>query len=124
MKMRYELDALKQDGYTERFAHRIIDRMNNDIGNFPQDMIESCHSNGFCALSIEHYLADGNSLEQLIESGQYLRDYDYDKLWPLNGWMRIWVNDKLTLKYMLAGTLWGVLCLNIIIILVKMGLGY
>ena len=36
--------------------------------------------------------------------GDYLSDYDYYKLWPLNSWCRIWIDDKLTLKYMLEGT--------------------
>ena len=34
----------------------------------------------------------------------YLSDYDYYRIWPLNSWNRIWINDKLTLKYMLADT--------------------
>lgn len=35
---------------------------------------------------------------------EYLSDYDYYRIWPLNSWTRIWVNDKMTLKYMLANT--------------------
>lgn len=35
---------------------------------------------------------------------EYLSDYDYYKVWPINSWSRIWINDKLTLKYMLYGT--------------------
>lgn len=34
----------------------------------------------------------------------YLSDEDFYKSWPLNSWTRIWVDDKMTLKYILEGT--------------------
>jgi len=96
--IKLDMESLKRDGYTERFAQRIIRRMAEDNGIFSPEKIEEAHEKGFCALSVDHYAGWGKNLDE------YLRDYDYDKLWPLNGWTRIWVNDKLTLKYMLADT--------------------
>lgn len=50
------------------------------------------------------FLADSACWYGLTESNynQYLSDYDYYKVWPLNTWTRIWINDKLTLKYVLS----------------------
>lgn len=56
------------------------------------------HSRGFLAEYASAYGLDGTNCED------YLSDYDFYKVWPLNSWARIWINDKLTLKYMLAGT--------------------
>lgn len=61
---------------------------------FDQEYVAWAHSHGFFADSAYAY--------QLSEDN--IADYlsDYYKIWPLNSWTRIWVNDKLTLKYLLA----------------------
>jgi hypothetical protein len=56
------------------------------------------HEQGFLAESAYAYGLDEHNVSQ------YLSDYDYYKIWPLNSWSRIWINDKLTLKYLLDGT--------------------
>lgn len=65
---------------------------------FEEAYREWAHSKGFYAESACSY----NLTQETIDN--YLSDYNYLKVWPLNGWTRIWVNDKLTLKYMLANT--------------------
>ena len=46
----------------------------------------------FCCRQAKRYGLTEDNL------GDYLSDYDYWRLWPLNGWERIWINDKLTLN--------------------------
>ena len=65
---------------------------------FDRAYLEWAHANGFYAESACSYNLSPENISD------YLSDYDYLKVWPLNGWTRIWVNDKLTLKYMLANT--------------------
>ena len=52
------------------------------------------------------FLPDRVSLYGLSDDNyrDYLSDFDYFMMHPLNNHFRIWVNDKLTLKYMLSGT--------------------
>lgn len=70
----------------------------NEEKCFDRAYLEWAHANSFYAESACSY---NLTLENISD---YLSDYDYLKVWPLNGWTRIWVNDKLTLKYMLANT--------------------
>lgn len=68
---------------------------------YNQEYVAWAHSHGF--------LADSAYAYQLSEDNvaDYLSDYDYYKIWPLNSWTRIWVNDKLTLKYLLSNNEYG-----------------
>lgn len=52
------------------------------------------------------FLPDRTDLYELNDDNyrDYLSDLDYFMMHPLNNHFRIWVNDKLTLKYMLSGT--------------------
>ena len=70
----------------------------NEESCFDKDYLEWAHSNGFYAESACSYNLSPENIKN------YLSDSDYLRVWPLNGWTRIWVNDKLTLKYMLANT--------------------
>lgn len=68
--------------------------------DYPAGYMEWCHENGFLAAhAIGLGINPGNSAE-------FFSDFDYYRVFPLNNWMRMWVNDKLTLKYMLHGTPW------------------
>lgn len=94
------VDELMEDGFTIKMAHFYADCMKRERESKIWDdrYIDWAHSNGFLAESASAYaLSDNNKMN-------YLPDYDYYKIWPLNSWERIWINDKLTLKYMLSGT--------------------
>ena len=78
------------------FNHDAVDGY--DTGLFDPDYLEWAHSYGFYAKQAYAY----DLCEDNIDD--YMSDYDYHRVWPLNGWQRIWINDKLTLKYMLAGS--------------------
>lgn len=58
------------------------------------------HSHGFWVRNACYYNLNESNI------GRYLSDYDYNLIWPLNNWERIWINDKLTLKLILEGTKW------------------
>lgn len=94
------LSHLLADGFAERMAHEYLDTMvtERESGLFDHDYMEWAHSNGFFAQCAYSYRLNDNNLSD------YMSDYDFYKLWPLNDWQRIWINDKLTLKYMLADT--------------------
>lgn len=95
-----DLQHMLQDGFSEKFARFYLNALEHErtCSQYDVDFMQWAHSRGFLA---EHASAYG-----LNESNyqQYLSDYDFYKSWPLNSWARIWVNDKLTLKHMLAGT--------------------
>lgn len=65
---------------------------------YNKDYREWAHSKGFWVRNACYYNLDENNLND------YLSDYDYQLVWPLNDWERIWINDKLTLKLILEGT--------------------
>ena len=94
------LDAMLADGFTKRMAQEYLTSLDAERQSpmFDQSYVEWAHGLGFLAESAHAYgLTDETA-------PQYLSDYDFNRLWPLNEWQRIWINDKLTLKYCLAGT--------------------
>lgn len=94
------LDGLLADGFTRRRAQEYLDILSweESSGLFDPAYLSWAHARGFCAESACAYgLTEKNV-------GDYLSDYDYWKLWPLNGWQRIWINDKLTLNALLEGS--------------------
>ena len=98
-----KVEDLIKDGFTAKFANRYINAITAEKQEscFDQNYADWAHAHGFYAESACSYkLDDGNV-------NSYLSDYDYYKIWPLNGWTRIWVNDKLTLKMVLAGSEYG-----------------
>lgn len=97
------VEDLIKDGFTVKFANRYINAITAEKQEscFDQDYADWAHSYGFYAESASSYKLDESNVDN------YLSDYDYYKIWPLNGWTRIWVNDKLTLKMMLAGSEYG-----------------
>ena len=95
-----DLDAMLADGFTRRMATEYLAALNAERKSpmFDQAYVEWAHNLGFLAESAHAYgLTDQTA-------PNYLSDYDFNRLWPLNEWQRIWINDKLTLKYCLAGT--------------------
>lgn len=100
-----EIEKLVEDGFTERMAKTWLAAMERErrSGLYDEEYLEWAHGAGFLAESALSYgLGPGS---QGAEA--YFSDRDWHRLWPLNDWQRIWVNDKLTLKHMLDGTRYG-----------------
>jgi hypothetical protein len=98
-----KVEDLIKEGFTVKFANRYINAITAEKQEscFDQDYADWAHAHGFYAESACSYKLNDSNVDS------YLSDYDYYKIWPLNGWTRIWVNDKLTLKMMLAGSEYG-----------------
>lgn len=98
-----DLTVLLQDGFTKRFALFYLNQAKEDYksGLWPEEQIKWAHSHGFLADKIAAYDLNDDNVDK------YLSDYDYYRLWPLNNPYRIWINDKLTLKYILPDNLFG-----------------
>lgn len=97
------IEDLLEEGYTKKFADNYLKtvKVESQSSCYEHNYTEWAHSHGFYAESAYAY---GLTEENLYK---YLSDYDYYKIWPINAWTRIWVNDKLTLKYMLANSLYN-----------------
>lgn len=94
------MEHMLADGFARRMAQEYLDQLTYELSSdlFNPEYRAWAHSLGFFAESAYAYgLTEENA-------SKYLSDYDFYKLWPLNDWQRIWINDKLTLGYMLAGT--------------------
>ena len=98
-----DINQMLTEGYTQRFAKRYLTQVEKELtmACYDQDYAKWAHDHGFYAESACSYLLNESNV------GDYLSDYDYYKVWPLNGWTRIWINDKLTLKYLLAASEYG-----------------
>jgi len=96
-------EALVKEGFTKKFAKFYTDILESELHNdyFDLEYAKWAHRHGFRAeMAYAYGLNESNYMN-------YLSDYDYYKIWPLNSWSRIWINDKLTLKYVLDGTEYG-----------------
>lgn len=95
-----DLNEMLKDGYTKKFANKYLRTVNAELDNpaYEKEYVKWAHEHGFFAECAYAYgLNDDNYTN-------YLSDYDYYLIWPLNSWQKIWINDKLTLKYLLANT--------------------
>ena len=101
--MASELDILQQHGFTKRMARAWIAAKEEEraSGLYSDAYLDEVHAAGFLAGCARSYDADR------LRDDVYLSDYDHFRLWPLNPWQRIWINDKLTLYYILEGTKFG-----------------
>lgn len=89
-----------EDGFSEKFARFYLNILEEEKNNSAYDsqFVKWAHSKGFRAEVASLY--DINDINYM----NFLSDYDYYRIWPINNWIRIWINDKLALKYMLDGT--------------------
>ena len=97
------IEQMLKDGYTRKFGNKYLRTISAEMTNsaYDQKYVKWAHEHGFFAECAYAYgLNDDNYKD-------YLSDYDYYLIWPLNSWQKIWINDKLTLKYMLADTEYG-----------------
>lgn len=94
------LEKMLSKGFSKKMASLYLNNLEREKrdGFFDSDYLAWAHEHGFYG---ESAIAYGLN-EQNIDN--YLSDYDYCRVWPLNDWQRIWINDKLTFKYMFAGT--------------------
>lgn len=94
------IEELMTEGFTIKMATYYSDCMKKERETeiWDSEYVDWAHSKGFFAESASAYDLSEKNIEN------YLSDYDYYRMWPLNSWERIWINDKLTLKYMLSGT--------------------
>lgn len=92
--------ALLKRGFSKRMAREYQDILLREDANdlFDPAYRSWAHSHGFFAESACAFGLNEDNVDQ------YLPDYEYFRVWPLNSWQRVWINDKLTLKYMLTGT--------------------
>lgn len=99
MKFPITMGELLRDGYTEKLAKAYLKTLAHENNNPAYDpaFVKWAHEHGF--------YAECASILHLTEENcdNYLSQYEFNKVWPLNGWTRMWVNDKLTLKYTLSG---------------------
>lgn len=98
--MENTLEGMLEEGFTRRFATRYLDTLEREraSGLYDRDYLAWAHAHGFTGESACAYGLTGGSVDD------YLSDYDYARLWPLNGWQRIWINDKLTLHALVQGS--------------------
>lgn len=94
------MQDMLNDGFSRKFALYYLQLLEaeNNSPYFDREYAEWAHSMGFLAHNACVY---GLSPENVND---YLSDYDYYKIWPINSWSKIWIDDKLTLKYILSGT--------------------
>lgn len=102
--MKIDYDKLKIElnnfGLDEKRSSYFCEKMKESfsIGGISDEEVRWALQRGFLPDRVCLYgLNDDNYRE-------YLSDFDYFMMHPLNNHFRIWVNDKLTLKYMLSGT--------------------
>lgn len=93
------LSLLRDEGMDFKWAKMFVKKLSDDESAFPTDdhVKEWALSRGFYPGRVELYgLNEQNYTD-------FLPDYQYFMLHPLNHHFKIWVNDKLTLKYILDG---------------------
>lgn len=105
MKSTYSsnLKDLLKDGYTKKFADYYLGQAKDyeSIAAYDKEYSKWALSHGFLADSAYWYGLNEHNYQD------YLSDYEYYRVWPLNNWTRIWINDKLTLKHVLGATEFG-----------------
>ena len=92
-----EKGLLTTEGMTEKYADLYLDRFSKDCACsfFPDDKISWSHNRGFsCFFSSVYQLTDDTYKD-------YISDYMIHMMFPFNSWESIWINDKLTLRYIL-----------------------
>lgn len=98
-----DINEMLKDGYTRKFGNKYLRTIDAELSNpaYDKEYVKWSHEHGFFAECAYAYRLNENNYKN------YLSDYDYYLIWPLNNWQKIWINDKLTLKYMLADTEFG-----------------
>lgn len=85
-------------GYSRIFGLRLIKEIKDDIFNNKQNTIKDkiwSYRRGFLSSRINVYGLTEENYKL------YLSDFDYYKLYPINDKFKCWIDDKLTLRYIL-----------------------
>ncbi len=102
MQVTNTMESLLASGFSRRMGQEYLDTLAKEESStlFEDDLRTWSHAHGFFAETVACLgITEANA-------DDYLSDYDYFRVWPLNSWQRVWINDKLTLKYQLSGTPW------------------
>lgn len=91
------LQLLKDEGMDKKWSNMFVKKLRDDEAAFEADEETKrwALSRGFYPGRVELYGLNDENWEN------YLPDYGYFMIHPINHHFRIWVNDKLTLKYVL-----------------------
>ena len=89
---------LQKQGYSSYFAPRVLEERYRDFFHNPNTTLKEklwAQKRGFLSDKIAFYgLTEDNYRD-------YLSDFDYWKMHPINGQFSHWIDDKLTIKYLL-----------------------
>ncbi|MBE6584721.1 MAG: hypothetical protein E7649_07100 [Ruminococcaceae bacterium] len=91
------LELVTQNGMDKKWAEMFVKKLSDDEKAFPTDekTKEWALTKGFYPGRVELYGLTEENYKN------YLPDYNYFMIHPINHHFRIWVNDKLSLKYVL-----------------------
>ena len=94
------LEGMLKAGFSKKMAIYFRDLLQHEKNSrlWSEEELEWAHSRGFLAESVAAYKLTDENIDL------YLSDYEYFRIWPLNNWERIWINDKLTMKHIFYGT--------------------
>jgi hypothetical protein len=91
--------SLRLKGYSSYFAQKVVEERWEDIFQNKNTTLKQklwAQKRGFLSDKINFY---GLTEENFTD---YLPDFDYYRLHPINGYFSKWIDDKLTLKYILS----------------------
>lgn len=89
---------MRRRGYSSYFAPKIVEERLEDIFNNKTTTLKQklwAQKRGFLSNKIAFYGLTEDNYKN------YLSDFDYYKLHPINGVFSRWIDDKLTIKYVL-----------------------
>src|SRR5699024_7916439 len=93
------IKLMRYRGYSAYFAPKVVKETINDFRNTKNVNIKDkmwAYNRGFFSVNIERY---GLNEENFRD---YMPDFEYYKLHPINGTFRKWIDDKMTVKYILS----------------------
>lgn len=88
----------RKEGYSAYFAPRLIEERFNDLFNFKETTWKQkiwAQKRGFFSEKILNYGLTENNYQD------YLSDFDYYWIHPINGQYSHWIDDKLTMRFLL-----------------------
>lgn len=95
------IDSLVNEGFSRKFANIYCRHFDHDNQStiYDPEFREWAHEKGF--------FVDDAYIYGLNEENynQFISNYDYCRSYPFNSWSKIWVDDKITLKYFLGDSL-------------------
>lgn len=89
---------MQKRGYDPYMAQVFLDTMKEDLKNNNTTFVQKvwAYKRGFFSDKIESYNLNDDNYKS------YLSDFEYLKMYPLNNQYKMWIDDKLTTKYILS----------------------